>query len=454
MGFDPSHLALLKNNSALLPFTDIITKKDSYRLIRLDNFVSVSKSPLYHCAVVSMQSFSNLFLSSNASCTGLGVARFNLDHSCVFAVFGSPSDGCIVQSYPSGLYISLMKDSDASANASKWVLGLSSRASVVKLLPATGDVVSSSKDVFSMHINDSPVMLQKGLLIVRNNPAAADAANVNSLQARKIASNSSQNSSASSVSSSFDIANAAKPFTFSPVLPGKFNILLSSSRDLAWFYSNSRIRLKIDSPESFLLLHEFPVFDPKRGLAKFLEDVGSIKGCEVRRIAKSSEITAVQLIILDEKNLKVAFQHRNLFLSWCIAPNGSAVVFWAEMNPHRPHNNSHFYFELVREGGTTKVKILILDDTNCHVLAVRPNAGTDNKTFYASFVASKDHSGSNLSVVGSEAHADFDLSSLLLPGSIVSLKVVVELAENKGANVLLTHRGNCLFCDERCPATN
>ncbi len=105
-------------------------------------------------------------------------------------------------------------------------------------------------------------------------------------------------------------------------------------------------------------------------------------------------------------------------------------------------------FGQVREHGSTKVKIQIIDPKRAaiYTLTVRSNP---DKSSSASFLSSKDNPGTALTVAGSEAFADFDLTSVLIPGSIVSLKVVVELAGHKGANVLLTHRRGDVFCDDR-----
>jgi hypothetical protein len=114
-GIEPSHLAMTRNSTLMHLEEDIsASKAGSYRVVRVEGRVNMKKAPLFHCAVVAFQASSNLFLSANASATGLSVSRFNPDHSCVFALFGSPADGCIVQSYSTGRYIQLTRQRDHS----------------------------------------------------------------------------------------------------------------------------------------------------------------------------------------------------------------------------------------------------------------------------------------------------------------------------------------------------
>jgi hypothetical protein len=460
-GIDPANLALLKD-AAMLPLEEIITKKGSYRVIKLASYPTASKSSLFHCAVVAFQSPSNLFLSANTSVTGLGVARFNLDASCVFAVFGSPSDGCIIQSYATGQYVTLAREKEAWSEDAKWVLGLGSRATVIKISLATGEVgFASGGDAYTMAVNDFTVLLQRGALLASASAAAADAEVPNSRRKSKTGKGFLQRKSKSRPSHpglrATESLSASKPFCFIPVQPSKFNLLLSSSKDLAWFYSNSRVRFRFDSADAFVLLHDFPINDTKRGVSRSPSDGLQSKGCEVRRIAKGSDVTSVKLVILDENSLRIALQHRNLMLTWAITSADSPpTVFWSEGNPHSPQNNNAFYFEFVREGGLTKVIIQIRDNVggNVYAFTVRSLADAAAKSntppaLTATFVPLKDHPGTMLSVAGSEAYADFDLSSVLVPGTLVSLKVVVERAEHRGVNVLLTHRGQDVFCDDR-----
>jgi hypothetical protein len=461
-GIDPANLALVKDQSAVMPFEEIVTKRGSYRVVKLGTYPTTSKSSLFHCAVLAFQASSSLFLSANTSVTGLGVSRFNLDPSCVFALFGSASDGCIVQSYSTGQYVTITRDHDAWADTKRWVLGLGSRATVIKMSLATGEVVfASGADAFTMSVNDFTVCLQKGTLLASTGAAVPDAANAGSGRKSKSGLGFLQRKSKSlpvgRANGSADNLPAAKPFCFLPVHPSRFNLFLSSAKDLAWFYTNSRVRFRYDTSDAFVLLHDFPINDTKRGIVRSSPEVMQTKGCEVRRIAKSTEVTSIKLVILDENSLKVAFQHRNLMLTWSVtSANAPPSVFWAEGNPHSPQNNNAFYFDFLREGGETKVIIQIKDGFigSAYALTVRSTTDTTAKTntsaaLFASFVPLKDHSGTPLSVAGSEAYADFDLSSVLVPGTTVSLKVVVEHAPHKGANVLLTHRGNDVFCDDR-----
>lgn len=458
-GIDPANLALLKDASSVLALEEIITKRGSYRVIKLASYPTASKSSLFHCAVVAFQSPSNLFLSANTSVTGLGVSRFNLDASCVFAVFGSPSDGCIIQSYATGQYVTLVREKDAWSEDAKWVLGLGSRATVIKISVATGEVgFASGGDAYSMAVNDFTVLLQKGSLLASANTAAADVEVPDSRQKSKPGLGFLQRKSKSRPAHpGLRATESLSIFCFMPVQPSKFNLLLSSSKDLAWFYSNSRVRFRFASADAFVLLHDFPINDSKRSGPRSASDGGQSRGCEVRRIAKGSDVTSVKLIILDENSLRIALQHRNLMLTWAVtSASAPPTVFWSEGNPHSPHNNNAFYFEFVREGGSTKVIIQIKDNVggNVYAFTVRSLADAAGKAvtppaLTASFVPLKDHPGTLLSVAGSEAYADFDLSSVLVPGTLVSLKVVVERAEHRGVNVLLTHRGQDVFCDDR-----
>jgi hypothetical protein len=114
-GFEPAHLAMTRNSNMMHLEEEISASKGgSYRVVRVEGRVNMKKTPFFHCAVVALQASSNLFLCANASATGLSVSRFNVDHSCVFALFGSPSDGCIVQSYSTGRYIQLTRQRDHS----------------------------------------------------------------------------------------------------------------------------------------------------------------------------------------------------------------------------------------------------------------------------------------------------------------------------------------------------
>jgi hypothetical protein len=309
--------------------------------------------------------------------------------------------------------------------------------------------VGVSGDVYSMSVNQIPVCLNRGLLVADGNAAASDSAPA----ASAVVSKSSRfgrkptksNASAEDIRQGIS-ATALPPFHFIPVLPSKFS-LLSSSKDLSWLYSNSRVRFRIENPEAYVLLHDFPICDVKT--FRLNPESVANKGCDVRRMAKGSETTSVKIIILDENSHKVAFQHRNFMLTWLFPPSSdSPTVFWAESNPLSPHNNNAFHLDFVREHGSTKVKIQILDPKRAaiYTLTVRSNP---DKSSSASFVSSKDNPGTALTVAGSEAFADFDLTSVLIPGSVVSLKVVVELAGHKGANVLLTHRRGDVFCDDR-----
>jgi hypothetical protein len=325
-------------------------------------------------------------------------------------------------------------------------LGLGARACTLKIDLASGEVAAMSGDVYSMSVNAISVCLNRGLLVADGNAAAPDSAPAasavvsKSLFGRKP---SKTNVSAEDIRS---FTTSLPPFHFTPVLPSKFS-LLSSPKDLSWLYTNSRVRFRVEHPEAYVLLHDFPIYDAKT-IRLNPESVAN-KGCDVRRAAKGSETTSVKIIILDENSHKVAFQHRNLMLTWLLPPSSdSPSVFWAESNPLSPQNNNAFHFEFVRESGSTKVKIQIVDTKRgtMYTLTVRSNP---DKSSSASFVSSKDNPGTALSVAGSEAFADFDLTSVLIPGSVVSLKVVVELPGHKGANVLLTHRRGDVFCDDR-----
>jgi hypothetical protein len=140
---------------------------------------------------------------------------------------------------------------------------------------------------------------------------------------------------------------------------------------------------------------------------------------QVRRIAKGQDVTSVKLVILDESQYKVTFQHRNLTLTWCRAPaSPTPIVYWTESNPHSPSNNNSFYLDFIREAGSVKVRMYITDSLTggSYVLAVRSNADASGKAS-AAFVSFKDNTGTLFSVEGSQAYADFDLSSVLTPGT-------------------------------------
>jgi hypothetical protein len=78
-GFEPTNLAILRDDSSLLPMDELIAPKRSYRVTRLETYASAKKSPFFHCAVVAFQALpSGLFLSSNTSASRLSVSRFNL----------------------------------------------------------------------------------------------------------------------------------------------------------------------------------------------------------------------------------------------------------------------------------------------------------------------------------------------------------------------------------------
>ncbi len=325
-------------------------------------------------------------------------------------------------------------------------MGLGARACTLKIDLATGEVAGVLGDVYSMSVNAIPICLNRGLLVADGNVAAPDSAPAASAAVSKSLFGRKSSKTNASVEDIRSSISALPPFHFTPVLPSKFS-LLSSSKDLSWLYTNSRVRFRIENPEAFILLHDFPICDVK-SFRLNPESVAN-KGCDVRRVAKGSETTSVKIIILDENSHKVAFQHRNFMLTWLLPPSSdSPTVFWAESNPLSPHNNNAFYFDFVRESGSTKVKIQIVEPKRgaIYTLTVRSNP---DKSSTASFVSSKDSPGTALTVAGSEAYADFDLTSVLIPGSVVSLKVVIELPGHKGANVLLTHRRSDVFCDDR-----
>ncbi len=455
-GTDPANLAVLKDESVVLPLEEVISKRSSYRVIRLESYPSAKKAPFFHCAVVAFQAASHLFLSANTSATGLSVSRFNLDPSCVFAIFGSPSDGCIVQSYSTARYLHLMPRSSKTLlhGAPRYVLGLDSRASVLKFSLATGEVSASvSGDMYTISASDNMICLLKGFLVTSNTSSdSAVAAPASSISAKlgKMASKSQRLRGITDAAMEIDLSRSMSPFQFTHMLPTKFNLLLSTSKDIAWFYTNSRVRFRVDNPEAYVFLHDFPVRDSTS--SNSVSDLS--RGCDVRRILKGSDFTSVKLVIIDESNYSVAFQYRNLMLTWCIEPaSGLPIAYWSDGNPHSPHNNNAFQFEFVRDAGCTKVKIYICDNNtgSSYVLTVRsaPDIGGKSNSSLASFVSSKTSSGTILSVAGSEAYADFDLTSVLVPGTVVSLKVVVERGEHKGSNMMLTHRGSDVFCDDR-----
>jgi hypothetical protein len=224
------------------------------------------------------------------------------------------------------------------------VLSLNQRPSVLKFSLATGDVVvSASGDVFSMSVNDIVVCLLKGMLAPVSD--AADTSTPAATATRASGWRRTPSSSRIAVAQlpTNDISRIMKPFHFTPVLPDRFNLLLTSNHDVSWFFTNSRIRFRTDNPEAYVLLHDFPIFDSKRMGAR-PNDLDGGKGCEVRRVAKGHDVTSVKLVILDESQYKVAFQHRNLTLTWCLAPASAApVVYWSESNPHSPSNNNSFF---------------------------------------------------------------------------------------------------------------
>ena len=69
--------------------------------------------------------------------------------------------------------------------------------------------------------------------------------------------------------------------------------------------------------------------------------------------------------------LQVAFHYRNMVLTWSLAQDSrqasaaassassslTPFVFWCDVNPLSPQNNSTFQLEFLREAASTKVKI-------------------------------------------------------------------------------------------------